>query len=283
MKPRSNRLAALVAAGVLTVTLGACGSDGDAPEVLEPGTTTAAPEASDGATATGEAAPETGEDTGTAAAPAEGEELTPEEFMARIKAPGDEQLGSFTVQMNLGAQGQEMVMEGAADLRGDTPLMELSMDMPGMGSVDILLVEGEVFMTVPGVTEEGQYMRMNPADLGMDLEELTGSIDMEGTFDAWDAGTQKVTFVGTEDVEGEQLEHYQLEVDAAAASDASGETMEPGLPDLITYDVWLDPEGLMRKVTFEMEGMTAEMLVDNWGEDVDIQVPDESQIVEFTF
>lgn len=288
MKTRHHRLAALVAAGALTFSVAACGSDSDDP-VVEPDTTSAGEQTPDDAAETGDAAPET-EDTETAAeetaedtgSAAEGEEISAEDFMAMLKAPGEEKLGSFTVEMNLGGQGQEITMQGAADMRGENPLMHLNMNMSGMGEMEILMADGEVFMSIPGMTEEGQYLRMDPAELGMDLEELTGTIDMDSTFAAWDEGTQTVSYVGSEDVDGEQLERYTLEVDAAAAMQAQGETMQPGMPDTITYDVWLDAENLMRKVSFDMQGITAEMLVDNWGEDVDIQVPDESQITDFT-
>jgi hypothetical protein len=142
-------------------------------------------------------------------------------------------------------------------------------------------------MAVPGVTQEGKFAEISPEELGMGnpLE----SFDMETTWDAWEEGTQTVEFVGTEDVEGEEMRHYALAVDTGAAMEAQGQTAPPtGMPDTITYDVWVDSENLMRKVTFEMGSMggmtegevSMEMRIDGWGEDVDVQAPDPADLVD---
>jgi len=52
------------------------------------------------------------------------------------------------------------------------------------------------------------------------------------------------------------------------------------MPSEITYDVWLDDQNFMRKVTFNMPDVEAVVLMDNWGEPVDISAPAESDITE---
>lgn len=282
MTLQRTRWTAALAAGSLALVLAGCGDD--EPEVVEPGDA-----ASSGAAGTG--ADDGSADSGDSGEQDElqpGEEIETEAFMTRLQSPGEEVLGSFQMEadMDLGGQGS-MTITGAADLRGEEPAMDMEMTLPGMGELRILMVEGSVYMAVPGVTAEGKFAEISPDDLGMGnpLE----SFDMESTWDAWDEGTQTVEFVGTEDVDGEQMQHYALDVDTAAAMEAQGETSSPaGMPQTITYDVWVDSNDLMRKVTFDMgsmggmtEGEVAmEMRIDDWGEEVDVQAPDPADLVD---
>ena len=45
------------------------------------------------------------------------------------------------------------------------------------------------------------------------------------------------------------------------------------LPDTITYDMWLDDEDQIRKVTFSVAGVKADMTMSKYGEPVDITAP----------
>lgn len=280
MRLQKTRWTAALAAGSLALALAGCGDD--EPEVIEPGQAD-----STSAGAGGEGGD--GDGTGEQEELEPGEEIETQAFMEQLKSPGEEVLGSFQLEadMDLGGQGS-MTISGAADLRGEEPAMDMEMTLPGMGELRILMVEGSVYMAVPGVTAEGKFAEISPDDLGMGnpLE----SFDLESTWEAWDEGTQTVQFVGTEDVDGEQMRHYTLEVDTEAAMEAQGETSSTaGMPQSVTYDVWVDSEDLMRKVTFDMGsmgGMTQggevamEMRIDSWGEDVDVQVPDPADLVD---
>jgi hypothetical protein len=204
-----------------------------------------------------------------------------EEFMERLRSPGADTLGSFSLAMEMDLEGQAMSMEGVADLRGEDPAMDISMTVPGMGALEMILVDGSMFIAVPGVTQEGQFIQMTQEELGMaGGGDLTGAVDMDRTWDAWEAGTESVTFVGVEDVDGDPMEHFRLEVDTESAMDASGETQGPGMPPTITYDVWVDDDDLMRQLDFELDGVTVELRIDDWGEPVDVQAPEESDLVE---
>jgi hypothetical protein len=287
MKTRHHRLAALVAAGTLTFSVAACGSDADDPAVEPDTTTTASQEPDQAAETTDDAAATTGdaasEDSGGDAA--EGEEIGRDEFLALLKSSGAEELGSYTIEMNLTSNMESMTMAGAADMRGEFPLMRFTMSLSDMGEIEVIMADGDFLMTMPELGAQGQWMRVSPEELDMDLDELTGSIDLDSTFDAWDAGVTRVVRMGQEDVGGEPMQRYSVEVDAAAAFAAQGDEVQPGMPDTIVYDVWLDGQNLMRKVTFDLGGAggtAVEILVDNWGEDVDIELPDESQIMDLT-
>ncbi|MFK5633288.1 MULTISPECIES: hypothetical protein [unclassified Ornithinimicrobium] len=287
MRTTHLRWGGLLTAGALTLSLTACGGDDEEGD----GPTTAAV-ATDGAEATTEATSEATTDTAADSGPAEdtadagaGEEVPVDEFMAMLKSPGEEMLSSYTVDMtvNMGAQGLDM--SGDVDLSGNEPAIDMDMTMPGMGAITMVVVDDVVFISMPGLTDEGMFMEVPPEQLG-DAGATLDEVDITATWDSWDEGAQQILFLGEEDVDGTQMRRYEVTVDAEVALDAAGQTGDDAaaasaaIGDEIVYDVWVDDDDLMRRVTFAMEGATTELLVSNWGQEMDIQAPDADQIQE---
>jgi hypothetical protein len=98
-------------------------------------------------------------------------------------------------------------------------------------------------------------------------------MDIASSFAAWNAGLDKVEQVGEEEIDGERVCHYLLTVDAAGAAEAQGEPLPQGMPESITYELYLSASDLMRRVTSEMGGIEVEMNATNWNEPVDIKAP----------
>lgn len=277
-----GRSCGLAVAG-LALVLAGCGTAED-PEVVEPGQTNEADAAQETAggddAAAGEDTAEETDDADQGAPVAAGSEVDKDEFLNRLKAPGKDVLGSFQFEMAMDVQGESMTMSGQADLRGDAPAMEADMEVPGAGAMQMIMVDGSIYVSMPEMTGEGKFMEIPAEQLAMGGEDPTSAIDMESTWDAWDQGATSITLVGTEEIAGESMEHYTLNVDTAVALEASGQDDVAGMPDAIAYDVWVDEQDLMRKVTFDIMGANTEMTINNWGEDVDIQAPDAGSIVQ---
>ncbi len=309
MRRNTTTWGMIAASGALVLTLAACGDD--SPEVEEPDTNTQAESDSDAASETeaadagaetedSDAGPDTGAategaddgsqtegaeedaaggegDGGQGGEAAAGTEVPPKEFIAQLKSPGMENMTSFTLDMDMQMEGQAVTMVGKADMSGDAPAMDINMEVPGAGSIAMILVDGTAYMSMPGVTEEGQFVQL-PLEqvLGEDASELTNQVDMTSQWDEWETGAQKITFVGAEDIDGESLNHYELLLDTTAleSQDAAG------LPKELTYDVWLDDQNYMRQVSFEVQGAETVMKMDDWGQPMDITAPDPSSIVE---
>lgn len=289
MSTTRMRLGSLVTAGVLTFGLAACGGD-DEPDTTTPASTVEETGTDDQTETDDEAAETTGEQT-TETTEAEtteadgdateGETVPVDEFLAMLQSPGEDVLSSYTISMDMEAEGQQITMDGAVDLSDDDTRMRITMMMPEMGTVEMIYAGGDAYMTIPGMTPEGMYL-LAPADLLGDTAELD-EIDVSTQWDAWEEGAQEVLFLGEEDVDGEQMRRYQVTVDAQAAFDASGEDAAAtslGLEDEIVYDVWVDGDDLMRKMVFDTGGETAEMRMDDWGQDQDIQVPEPDQVMD---
>lgn len=283
MSTTRMRLAAIVSAGVLTLGLTACGGDEESA-----GESTATETAADSATeeAVDEAAADTADQTAEGSAQTQaaldGEEIPVEDFLAMVQEPDEETLSSYTMAMALDLEGQAVEAEGAVDLSGEQPAMQITMSLPQMGEIEMITVDGAVYLAMPGATPEGMYIEDTSDALGQTsaLEEF----DVSSQWDAWEQGAQKVVFVGDEDVDGTELGHYQITVDPAAASEAVGEdeaavTEAIGSEPLL-YDVWLDDDNLMRRFTFEAAGTNADMSLDNWGDAPAIEAPPADKIMD---
>jgi hypothetical protein len=135
---------------------------------------------------------------------------------------------------------------------------------------------------------------------GFDFGQFTNN-DPRQVLDALRAVTGDVETVGAEKLRGVQTTHYQAVVDPArVARQAPGKdgqtaqsllgqlTSESGLAE-IPVDVWLDPEGLVRKLTLELSAVdpttshsgSATMSFELWdyGKTIAIDVPPASQVV----
>ncbi|MPZ93622.1 MAG: LppX_LprAFG lipoprotein [Propionibacteriales bacterium] len=195
--------------------------------------------------------------------------------------------GKESVHMTMSLAGpQEMSMEGDAQLHEEDPVMSLTMEGGGMpGVVEVRLVDGLIYASVPGLAPEGKFVKIDPEDandpLAKAFGDLSGTMDPRTTFDAFEAGVKDVEFIGEEPVGGDQMSRYRVTVDAAAAMKAQGQTAPQDMPKTIDYDLWLDADNLMRKMTFELPGgISMDLAMSRWGEPVKVGAPKAADIVE---
>lgn len=280
MSSTRMRLGAVVAAGALTFGLAACNGDDTADETT-PATTPAATADTQPTTedAAADDAGQTTEEATDDGAAAEGEEIPVEEFVSMLQEPGEETLSSYTMQMDMEMEGQQVTADGAIDMSGDTPAMRINMTMPDLGDMEILMVDGAMYMAVPGLTPEGMYLLAPEEVLGEDaaaLEELNVASQWEG----WAESAERVVFVGEED----GLRRYEVTVDTEKALESAGATADPAmatdLPETMVYEVFLDEDNLMRRMIIDDGSSTSEVTMDNWGEPQDIQAPAEDEIMD---
>lgn len=282
-----TRVLSGVAGSVLLLTLAACGGDG--------GTETA--EETPGSDTVSSATTEESETT----APETPEEETPEatdggygpaELLDAMKAAvAENESAHVTMELN-GGGGQAMTGEGDVSYAGDKTAMQMTMQMPQMGveELEMRMVDGVMYMAMPPMTPRGKFIRIDTNDPNSPFGDLGGVTqgDPLATFDAFDAGLRKVEYVGREEVDGEQMDHYVLTVDAKKAAKAQGQRWQQGMPDTISYDLWLDEADLMRRIEFDLGAVAGGqagsggmvMTMSDWGEPVTVEAPPASAIVE---
>jgi hypothetical protein len=249
----------VLSASLLVLALSGCGDDKEA-------AATSAGTSESGSTAA--ASPEdAGADDGAS-----------EAFLDRLKAGMGEE-GSVHVEMTMTGP-METSAEGDTVYGPDGSEMQLSMKMANLpgGAMEMVLVDGKAYMSMPGVTPPGKFFAVDEDDPA--FGSLDDGLSPTDSFDAFEAGLEQVDELGTEDVDGESTTHYRLDVDAKSALEATGQSAVPGLPETLTYDVWLDADDRMRRITYELAGTELTMDMTEWGEPVTITAPDAADLVD---
>ena len=274
----------LSAAAVSVLALGsfaACGSD-DAQPASSDTVSSASPNAGDVAATEGP--------------------IEPSELVEVLKAAFDD---ATTASISVTSQGAlPLSADGVVDLTGDTPAASVSFSAFGQEQ-EIIALDGVLYTG----TGDGRFVKIDPAKLagqagqggddGQAESPFGGmsDLDPQALLGALDSDAVDAQSLGSEDVDGESMDHYQVSVDpnellaglgeAGGAGDegSSGAGSALGglssmLPDEVTVDFLIDEEGLLRSVDLGLGDQAGHIIAtfDDWGDPVDISAPPASKI-----
>jgi hypothetical protein len=262
--------AVLVAA---TAPLSACGGSGD------PASSSGSSGSS--STSSGSASASSGS---TGAASDTGGPLSKAEFVQAI-TEGQIKAGSAHVAMDMSGS-LSMTAQGDVSYASSTPEMRMTMSMQQLAGrrIEMRLVGGIVYMSIPQLVPAGKFVKIDPHDTSNPLSKGFGSIteqmDPLASAKAMRSGVRTVRYVGAEQVQGEAAGHYEVGVDSAAMMKATGSQTVPGMPKTLTYDMWLDSKNLLRRMKFALSGMKMTMTMSRWGEPVSVQAPPARKLVD---
>jgi len=199
-----------------------------------------------------------------------GESVALEDGYAALRAAPEatEDAGPAKLHYRVEVGGQVIEADGVADLAGQH--LSLELPIPGQDqAIEMIVQERTLYMQVP---EEGRaqlgvstpWVSIDTERAGQAVSGVTGGLG--GTSDPSDAlaglrGVAEggVRTIGTEELRGVDTTHFQADVDLRRALEASGriadrEAFERFANQLgggaATYDVWLDGDGLVRKLRF---------------------------------
>jgi len=264
-----RRGAVLALTPLLLAGLVACGPD-DSASSDDPSSTTSA---------TTPASPDSAESQA-----ADGEEIDAEEFTKLVSEAVDHSTTAH-IAMRLESQGLTMTATGVADYTGDDPAMALKMRAPAMGAgvIEIRMVDRVMYMAMPMIDSSGKFLKIDLDDPNNPLADSVGdmtSFDPQSTLQMFSQGLQKVVKVGVEDIDGDTTTHYRVTTDTTAMQESlEGATPGATLPDVLTYDVWLDDQYRMRRMTTEIgDQASVVMEASDWGAPVTITAPPASQV-----
>ncbi len=266
-----RRSGAALATVVFVGGVSACGGD---PEVTESAAVT------DSATES-ETSPES-----TMAPVDPGGEVSADELVQRLSAPGEEALSAFDFTLNFVDGTDDLTANGSVDLDGADPAAQLSLNVPPMGALDVRLVGGTAYINIPELTPEGKFFKVPADQLGeFGMADVTDSLDLDTLMDQLGAGSPTITFVGAEDVNGAVTDRYDITLDPQAALDAVGETAPPDmdLSEVVTTSIWVGQDDHLAKMVLGIDGGSATVDFDNWGSDVNIEAPAAADVMEFNF
>ncbi len=272
-------LASLAVLAVATGTLSACNDDNGATKADTPALkgsstvadTPAAAAGSPGAADSGDAAGSGGHlDRGS---------LIEAVTTGPLKAGSAHMTMTMSGAMSVTAEGDVSYARSGPEMR-----MTMSMAQMGAGQMDMRVVDGIVYMTIPSVTPPGKFLKIDPSDKSNPMSKSFGSLseqmDPLNSVRAMRSGVRTVTYVGAESVDGVDADHYRVVVDSAAMFRSMKQKSVPGMPKNLTYDMWLDDHDLLRRMQFEVAGQSVDMSMSKWGEPVSVTAPPPSRVVD---
>ncbi|MEN8708226.1 MAG: hypothetical protein ABF306_19000 [Nocardioides marinisabuli] len=268
--PTWRRTAAAAVLPLALTGLAACGGDDEAENAED---TSASAQIED------EADDEADEEAGDLEA---GDTVPNQEFVDLMTSSFEDSTTARTT-MTSETAGVEVRAEGVVDYTSGTPAVQMTMTSAEMGDepIEMIMVDNVIYMQVPDLG--GKYLSMDLDEPGNPLGPMmTDSMDPSKQAEMMEAGLESVTFVGEEDVDGESMERYTAVVDPSATlRDMEGleDLPQDMLPEEMSYDVWFDDEGHMRRMVVEMGDLGAtDMRMDDWGTEVDIEAPPAKQV-----
>jgi hypothetical protein len=210
-------------------------------------------------------------------------------FVDRVRAGlGD----SGTVHVQVTATGATAASAaGDVSYGPDGPEVRITASAPmlGQGKATFIVVGQAAFVSVPGFTEPGKYLKIDKHSLGS-MGPMAGHPDLspEDMFAAVRAAIVGVDDLGSADVAGTPTTHYRLQLDPAKAMKSLGDQLRgmPMSPDQlgkigkVDVDFWLDGSDRIRRVQTELQGTTVDVELSAWGEPVAIQAPPAADVVQ---
>ena len=219
-------------------------------------------------------------------------------FSLSAAAESAQSVDKVAYEMTMG-----MGVAGSIDVNGridvGAQLMGMSMEMPGVGSVDVVFdsanttmyMRSDLMTSGLGVTTE--WIKVD-ASAAPGLEASLG----QGMTNPLDASrvlldpANQVEDLGLEEFRGEQVRHYRVSVPLQAALDANPSMKDQidaagaDLPDTIDYDVFVNEASQLRRMYFEMDVMaqttSVEMVFTALDSIEPIVVPADDQVTDVT-
>ena len=215
--------------------------------------------------------------------------VDPAAFIDDVKA-GLEASTTAKLTLHIDMGGQAIEGEGAVDRSTTPPNVVMNMKSPALGgqAIELRLVDKVLYMNMGQMTNNKfvSYDLSDKNNLPPGMDQLTSTLNPLAAFDSLEEGVQSVVLVGDEEVNGEQLAHYKVTVDSSKLDQLKQLPTQADLPKTVTYDIWLDDQNRIRKITMSTDmdsaPMTSEVEFSNWGEPVDIAAPPASEVVDGT-
>ena len=158
------------------------------------------------------------------------------------------------------------------------------------GSAEVRMVDGVLYAKVPMFGDK--FFEIDPDDPANPLGAMLGGEhggglgahpDLESMFDGLEGAISEATYVGEDDVQGESLSHYSVEIDPAELVDDAEHLSQLAAGSTLGVDLWFDGEDYLRQVEFDAKQVgTVELSLSDWGADVAVKAPPADQVTDFS-
>jgi hypothetical protein len=176
--------------------------------------------------------------------------------------------------------GQVMTLKFAETIKPFA--LKMDMSTPD-GAMKMMLVKSTMYMSAPGLTPSGKFMKLNLKDSkDPQLSSLAGlldSADPTKMFKTWNKSSVKVSFVKSETLGTRKVDRYLVTINTAKLL---GSQQVPGgvkLPKTLAYTVWMGSDHLPYRLAFSMSGMDMQITMTGYNTVGAIAPPPASKIV----
>jgi hypothetical protein len=198
---------------------------------------------------------------------------------------------SVAMDMRIGGPGVEQ-MHLAGRVHQGTSTSDIAMELEVSGSVfpsplSVIVVDEVMYLEMGGLTG-GKYVKYDLRDANSSMGDLLTGVQLNPTAQlrGFRGAIEDFDVDGTERLDGVDTAHYRVTVETAALLDnldtssdqLFGAGVEP--PEQLTYDFWVGPDRLPRRISVTMADLTTQMDMRAWGEPIDIKAPSPHQITE---
>jgi hypothetical protein len=271
----TGKLTGSLAALALIGTLTACGSDDSEPaEAQDPAPTSSSSTATDESSPSESTSESTSEATDEPSVIDDGAQVDVTAFVDRLQA-GIENTKYAHIEFTMGGAGGDMKGSGDLDYTSKPPNMDMSMEM-GPETVGMLLVDG--FMYIQSSQAGGKYIKYDLSDPNNPLGSgLADQLDPAGSIKTFTEALSSVVSGGTEDVDGRELDRYELTIDT---TQLKGQAETAGLPEEMQFTVWLDEEDRMAKTSMGLGPVQYDATLSDFDKAVELKAPPADQVIE---
>lgn len=262
-RPIRVRLATALAVLALGAALTACGSE--EPDATDEPTTTESSATPSEATDSPSEEPSKIDDGG---------QVAPQQFADRLKA-GIDNTDQAHLEFTMSGTGGEMKGSGDVDYTGETPEMQMTMEI-GPQTLAMVLVDGKMFVKSSQAGDKFMSFDLsdpnNPLGAGF-AEQLDPAASMKNFVTA----LSSVTAAGSEEVDGRSLDRYELTIDTTKLAD---ESQTGQLPAEMTVTLWLDEKDRMARSVMDMGAITYDASMTDFDKELNLKAPPSDQITE---
>lgn len=259
---RRTALGGLAVVAVLGVT--ACQGDKTSSDASSSDSTASSSQSS-------ESSSSTGSDSGDSAASdhQKGDKLSAKET-AQLVSDALNKIDTAKMQMTTKTSSGPVKADGIMSI--DPMEMQMTMDMMGQ-QMESRMVDGVMYMKMPRVG----WVKTTAKDLAKlpGMQGLSDQLNPKGMIQSYTKAATGSTFKGTEQLDGEQADHYVLNVDTAKLlGAAAGKAKAAGMPETLKEDVYIDGEGRLTMVHADLGKMgTVDADYSDFGVNVDVKPP----------
>lgn len=162
----------------------------------------------------------------------------------------------------------------------------MTMSMPGLGDMEIRLVEGVLYMNMGAMTENKfVVVDTEQGPMAEQFGPMLGQMDPRRQIELFEEALVEIEQEGeAEQIDGVEATPYRLVLDTETIVSASGANEEDlqgvDLPETLEFIMFVGEDDLPRRIVMDMMGTASTIDFSGWGDDVEISAPGADEITD---